>query len=205
MEETRISARFLRIIAVNFGLTTSPKLTPERFPRLVLLHARPMSGELSRSFNFNKLRAFLFARVMTGVGLDSDQFVAPQVDRLFELTEREVTEAYAFPILPVHFLDRGPKDLGVWWSRYCPNDRCSLQTMRWGHAHPTWTYWALPFVGRWLRANFRDETLPKLAKAPALRVLEIPEDEDLLNVGLWEDKAHKQPLDLPRVVPRALP
>ena len=75
---------------------------------------------------------------MTGVGLDSDQFVAPAVDRLFDLTEREINEAYGFPILPVHFLDRGPKDLGVWWSRYCPNDQCSLQTMRWGHAHPTW-------------------------------------------------------------------
>ena len=49
-------------------------------------------------------------------------------------------------------------------------------------------------MGRWLRANFRDETLPKLPTAPALRVLEIPEDEDLLNVGLWEDKAHKQRL-----------
>ena len=105
-------------------------------------------------------------------------------------------EKYPFPIMPVHFLDRGPKDLGVWWRRYCPNDVCSLQTMRWGHAHPTWTYWALPFIGRWLRRNFRDETLPKVTvgtvKAPALRVVEIPEDEDLLNVGLWEEKAHKQ-------------
>lgn len=105
-------------------------------------------------------------------------------------------EKYPFPIMPVHFLDRGPKDLGVWWRRYCPNDVCSLQTMRWGHAHPTWTYWALPFIGRWLRRNFRDEKLPKVTvgtvKAPALRVVEIPEDEDLLNVGLWEEKAHKQ-------------
>eukprot|EP00913_Durusdinium_trenchii_P005739 g5353.t2 len=64
--------------------------------------------------------------------------------------------------------------------------------MRWGHAHPTWTYWALPFLGRWLRRNFRDETLPATGKAIALRVVEIPEDEDLLNVGLWEEKAHKQ-------------
>ena len=53
----------------------------------------------------------------------------------------------------------------------------SLQTMRWGHAHPTWTYWALPFLGRWLRRNFRDETLPATGKAIALRVVEIPEEE----------------------------
>lgn len=184
------------IIVVNFGMTSSVKLTPKRFPRLILLHGRPMHTDLKRSFNFNKLRAFLFSRALAGVGLDSDQFVAPGVDRLFEMTEREITEKYPLPIMPVHFLDRGPKDLGIWWSRYCPNDVCSLQTLRWGHAHPTWTYWALPFIGRWLRRNFRDETLPKVTsgkvKAPALRVVEIPEDEDLLNVGLWEEKATKQ-------------
>ncbi|CAK9071770.1 Hypothetical protein (Fragment) [Durusdinium trenchii] len=173
-------------------MTSSTKLTPERFPQLLLLHARPMDVQLKRSFNFNKLRAFLFSRALAGVGLDSDQWVAPGVDRLFDMTEREIHEKYPFPIMPVHFLDRGPKDLGVWWSRYCPNDVCSLQTMRWGHAHPTWTYWALPFLGRWLRRNFRDETLPATGKAIALRVVEIPEDEDLLNVGLWEEKAHKQ-------------
>ncbi|CAJ1427378.1 unnamed protein product [Effrenium voratum] len=183
------------IVVVNFGMTCSSQLTAKRFPRLVLLHAEPMDVELHRGFNFNKLRAFLFARVLTGVGLDSDQFVAPYVDRLFEMTEREITKSYPFPIMPVHFLDRGPKDLGVWWGRYCPDTACSLQTMRWGHAHPTWTFWALPFIGRWLRRNFRDETLPEIVgkvSAPALRVVEIPEDEDLLNVALWEEKATKQ-------------
>lgn len=62
------------------------------------------------SFNFNKLRAFLFSRALAGVGLDSDQWVAPGVDRLFDMTEREIHEKYPFPIMPVHFLDRGPKD-----------------------------------------------------------------------------------------------
>lgn len=28
------------------------------------------------------------------------------------------------------------------------------------HAHPTWTFWALPFFGRWVRRHFRDELLP---------------------------------------------
>eukprot|EP00438_Fugacium_kawagutii_P013382 Skav216488 [mRNA] locus=scaffold1123:473583:483954:- [translate_table: standard] len=83
------------IIVVNFGMTRSDKLTPERFPRLILLHGRPMDVDLHRSFNFNKLRAFLFSRAMTGVGLDSDQFVAPGVDRLFEMTEREINESRA--------------------------------------------------------------------------------------------------------------
>ncbi|CAE7808666.1 petA [Symbiodinium sp. CCMP2456] len=183
------------IIVVNFGMTTSAKLTPERYPRLILLHADPMDSALKRSFNFNKLRAFLFARALAGVGLDSDQFVAPGVDQLFEMTEREITADYPLPIMPVHFLDRGPKDLGVWWSRYCVDTACSLQTLRWGHAHPSWTHWALPFIGKWLRKNFRDETLPEITgktQAPSLRVLDIPEDEDLLNVALWEEKATKQ-------------
>ena len=78
------------IIVVNFGMTSSVKLTPERFPRLLLLHGRPIDTDLKRSFNFNKLRAFLFSRTLAGVGLDSDQFVAPGVDRLFEMTEREI-------------------------------------------------------------------------------------------------------------------
>ena len=30
------------------------------------------------------------------------------------------------------------------------------------HAHPTWTYWALPFFGRWVRRHFRDERLPNV-------------------------------------------
>ncbi|CAE7484545.1 petA [Symbiodinium pilosum] len=118
------------IVVVNFGMTTSSKLTPQRYPRLVLLHADPMDSSLRRSFNFNKLRAFLFARALAGVGLDSDQFVAPGVDRLFEMAEREITADYPLAIMPVHFLDRGPKDLGIWWDRYCIDAVCSLQTLR---------------------------------------------------------------------------
>lgn len=189
------------IIVVHFGMTTSSSLTPENYPRLVLLHAAPFGHLAKKSFNFNKLRAFLFARALAGVELDSDQFLAPGVDRVFAMTEREITKDYPMPIMPVHFLDRGPKDLGAWWDRYCVDKDCTLQTMRWGHAHPTWTYWALPFIGRWLRKHMRDETLPAVEvkrkrgaplRAPALRVADIPEDEDLLNVALWEEKATKQ-------------
>jgi len=190
------------IIVVHFGTTTSSSLTPENYPRLILLHAAPFSHLARKSFNFNKFRAFLFARALAGVELDSDQFLAPAVDRVFAMTEREITKDYPMPIMPVHFLDRGPKDLGAWWNRYCADPACSLQTLRWGHAHPTWTYWALPFIGRWLRKHMRDETLPAVevqrkgggrpVRAPALKVADIPEDEDLLNVALWEEKATKQ-------------
>jgi hypothetical protein len=64
-----------------------------------------------------------------------------------------------------------------------------------------WTYWALPFLGRWLRMNFRDETLPRrvrdadkgeLGVMTALRVTDVPEDEDVLNIGVWEEGGTKQ-------------
>ena len=56
-------------------------------------------------------------------------------------------------------------------------EACKHHTMRWSHAHPTWTrggrgrleqeqqtqpasrtFYSLPFFGRWLRRHFRDET-----------------------------------------------
>lgn len=188
------------IVVVSFGMTTPPDWTPERYDRLVLLHAAPFPPEPSRSFHFNKLRAMLMVRARVAVQLDSDQFVAPGVDVLFRRTEEEITEQYPLPILPVHFLDRNPKDeLSIgnrvkYWHRVCPDGgrKCARQTLRWGHAHPTWTHWALPFIGRWLRSNLRDETLPPLDGVKALRVLDVPEDEDLLNVAMWEEGASKQ-------------
>lgn len=42
--------------------------------------------------------------VRAGVQLDSDQFVAPGVDRLFQLAKRETSKEYPLPILPVHFM-----------------------------------------------------------------------------------------------------
>ncbi|CAE7220458.1 unnamed protein product, partial [Symbiodinium pilosum] len=182
------------VVAVNFGMAIPLGLDPQQFPRLVLLHARPLQSE-GRSFNFNKFRGFLLSKVKTGVGLDSDQYVAPMVDNLFEMTEREIDEHYPLPIMPVHYLDWSPAwSKASFWSRVCPvKQPCTFQTMRWGHAHPTWTYHALPFFGRWLRKNFRDETLPEVeGVVPALRILEVREDEDLMNIGLWEERATKQ-------------
>jgi len=189
------------IVVIHFGFATPTSWSAERFPQLVLLHAAPLPVSAHRSFNFNKFRAMLLSRLRVGVQLDSDQFVAPGVDAMFQRTSEEITKDYPFPILPVHFLDRSPKDQGAYWARYCPQDQCKFQTARWGHAHPTWTFWALPFLGRWLRRNFRDETLPTLkgGEMRALRVIDIPEDEDLLNVGTWEEGGTKQwcKIDLP--------
>lgn len=189
------------VVVMNFGMYT-PDHWRAKFNRLILMHAAPFPSEHWRSFHFNKLRAMLHVRAKVVVQLDSDQFVAPGIDSLFQLTEREITEEYPKPILPVHFLDRNPKDyISVgnkvkYWHRHCPEKECLYQTLRWGHAHPTWTFWALPWVALWMRRNLRDETLPSSAEgdgpSAALRILDVPEDEDLLNVGMWEDKATKQ-------------
>lgn len=196
------------IVVVSFGFATPAMWQPERFPRLILFAAAPLPSSASRSFNFNKLRAMLLTRVLVGVQLDSDQFVAPGVDAIFQRVEQEITQSYPMPILPAHFLDWGPSGEGPGgkgaklWDRFCPEGRegkCRWQTARWGHAHPTWTFWALPFLGRWLRRNFRDEWLPAGDGKQALRVLDVKEDEDLLNVGTWEEGGTKQwcKFDLP--------
>jgi len=195
------------IVVMHFGFSTVESWTAERFPRLVLINVAPMPSLARRSFNFNKLRAMLLSRVRVGVELDSDQFVAPGVDKMFEFTKREITNSYPLPILPPHFLDWSPTDQGPGgeghklWDRYCPGGKrksvgCKWQTLRWGHAHPTWTFWATPFLGRWLRRNFLDETLPERDRGngvmPALRVLDVIEDEDLLNIATWEEGGTKQ-------------
>eukprot|EP00927_Polykrikos_kofoidii_P056724 TRINITY_DN50802_c0_g1_i1.p1 TRINITY_DN50802_c0_g1~~TRINITY_DN50802_c0_g1_i1.p1 ORF type:complete len:600 (+),score=68.96 TRINITY_DN50802_c0_g1_i1:82-1800(+) len=180
------------VIVVNFGMATPPEWDAKHFPRLVLLHATPIQG---RSGNFNKYIAILLARVRTGVQLDSDQFVVPGVDALFHRTEEEVNAEYPIPILPVHFLpDKGPNLGGSWWPRFCNGNDCGKQTLRWGHAHPTWTYWALPFFGRWLKRHLRDEELSARPGDPrsAIRVSDVAEDEDLLNLGTWEEGGSKQ-------------
>lgn len=190
------------VVVMNFGMYT-PDHWGAKYDKLVLLHAAPFPSGNWRSFHFNKLRAMLHVRAKTVVQLDSDQFVAPGIDHMFQLTEQEVTKDYPIPILPVHFLDRSPKDqLSIgnkvkYWHRHCPEKECVYQTIRWGHAHPTWTFWALPWVALWMRRNMRDEVLPEGPQgsegpSAALRVLDVPEDEDLLNVAMWEDKATKQ-------------
>jgi len=87
-------------------------------------------------FNINKLRAMVATRVGTGAELDGDSLIFSGMDNMFEPTRREVTPEYPFPILPVHF---GPQD--VFFNRYD-----GPRSMRWNHAHPTWTHWSIPFM-----------------------------------------------------------
>ncbi|CAK0820088.1 unnamed protein product, partial [Prorocentrum cordatum] len=113
--------------------------------------------------------------------------VDPRGDRLLLRTRQEVTEAYPYPMMPTHFLDRDPENArfkeGNFLNFNCA--KCPRPTMRWGQAQPSWTYWALPFLGRWLAAKIdgREEM--------GVPTAGIQEDEDLLNVALWKEGATK--------------
>jgi len=174
------------IVAVNFGPSPAPAHWKNQ-ERLVLLLAKPLpEGE---SFNYNKFRAMLMARARTGIELDSDQLVVKGVDHMFLRTSQEVTKAYPYPILPVHWMskDDDPAFPNRPYKDYdykCAN--CPKRTMRWGHAHPTWTHWALPFVGN-LLGKYLEKKM--LGNVPAGT---IAEDEDALNIGLWTVQATKQ-------------
>eukprot|EP00913_Durusdinium_trenchii_P034972 g32714.t1 len=78
------------IVVLHLGSRAPDTWTPKRFPRLLLVHAAPMGADSHRSFNFNKLRSFLISRARVGVELDSDQFVGPGVDYMFEMTEKDI-------------------------------------------------------------------------------------------------------------------
>lgn len=188
------------IVIMNFGMAAPKSWDPKRFPRLVVLHCTPLPASAMRSPTFDKFRAMLLSRAKVGILMEIDSWVSPGVDNFFSSIEREITKEYPLPILPVHFIDKKPDkdDTTPFWKRFCPEKGkpCSLQTMRWGQAHPTWTYWALPFLGRWLRRHLRDETLfprsdMKDLKNSEVRISDIGNDEDLLNVALWEEGATK--------------
>jgi hypothetical protein len=175
------------VVAVNFGDHPHPQAWV-RFPRLVVFRARPMPW--GKSFNYNKFRAMMLTQAEVAIQLDSDQFVTRAADRLFNRTREEVTKDYPYPILPVHWMskDDDPKFKGQTaydaYAYHCA--ACPSRTMRWNHAHPTWTHWALPFIGNLLE-SYLDHGMLGQVEAD-----KIAEDEDALNVGLWVVRATKQ-------------
>jgi len=170
------------------------------------------------SFNFNKLRAMISARIRVGIQLDTDQIIAPGMDRFFEGTRREIHDHYPWPMLPVHWMSRDELE-GLLYADMNFKGWSGVRTMRWGHAHPTWTFWALPFLTDLLferysvsfSRTFSGTRVPvwRLQDAVANGVLAMLdenrqtkrvakwgdfmyEDEDMLNVGLWRDGAVKE-------------
>lgn len=177
------------IVMFNFG-TSDPDFSPERFPRLVILKARNLEDR-GVSFNFNKFQAAMLAKVKVGASLDADMMMAdPEGDSLLARTKDEITKEYPYPMMPVHFLDRDPANLkyytgtGNYLVFEC--ESCPKPTMRWGQAQPSWTYWSFPFLARWQAAKIAQRS------EQGVPTRDIREDEDLLNVALWQEGASKQ-------------
>merc|ERR1719188_2847458 len=169
------------------------------------------------SFNFNKLRAMIGARAVLGIELDTDQIVFAGIDQMFNSTAREVTERHPWPIMPVHWMSRDDHE-GNPYRVYAFRGYNGTHTMRWGHAHPTWSFWALPFLldtllerllasegpnksfMAWRLPEARERGLSALLEqgslAKAVRqvvpAMWMQEDEDMLNVASWRDGVEKQ-------------
>eukprot|EP00928_Gymnodinium_smaydae_P085697 TRINITY_DN6925_c0_g1_i1.p1 TRINITY_DN6925_c0_g1~~TRINITY_DN6925_c0_g1_i1.p1 ORF type:complete len:476 (+),score=44.49 TRINITY_DN6925_c0_g1_i1:53-1429(+) len=169
-------------------------MTPEHFPNLVIMHGKSTTS-IEKSFNFNKLTTMLFTKVGSGVALDADQFANRGIDSLLERVGEETTDDYPFPIMPVHWMSRDPRSsdmksgypAGYSWTFVSAD--APKRTMRWGHAHPSWSYQALPWLAKWTSYALA----PNRTHPPKWLVDQgYIEDEDLLNVGMWADGARKQ-------------
>eukprot|EP00933_Yihiella_yeosuensis_P084143 TRINITY_DN9853_c0_g2_i1.p1 TRINITY_DN9853_c0_g2~~TRINITY_DN9853_c0_g2_i1.p1 ORF type:complete len:256 (+),score=26.54 TRINITY_DN9853_c0_g2_i1:154-921(+) len=160
---------------------------------MVLMHSKS-TKTIGKSFNFNKLTTMMFTKIRSGVVLDADQFVSPRVDALFARIAQETTQDYPYPIMPVHWMSRDPEssDTKQTYKAYqfeFKGGNPPKRTMRWGHAHPSWTHHALPWLAKWtLYVLAPGKTKPPLW----LKNLGDLEDEDLLNVGLWASGVSKQ-------------
>lgn len=191
------------VVLTNFGNRVPKHMTPERFPRLVLMHARMSATDIHKGFNLNKLVSMIFTKVKGGLVLDADQWVNRGVDAMVERAFEETTADYPYPIMPVHWMSRDPEsdDMQKYSYGYAFHFKSAdgpRRTMRWGHAHPTWTHHALPWLAKWTSRVLA----PQATQAPAwLTAQGFVSDEPLLNMGGWADGLTKQwcKYDLPGV------
>lgn len=178
------------VIVVSFGAEIIPYLEPERYPRLVLLHARLQEG---MAFSVSGMRAVLLARVKVGVTLEEDMMlVSPRADGLLARTKEEIDRRYRLPMLGTHFLDRDPANEKKGYGNYLkftiggsPDPLWPRPTLRWGQAQASWTFWAFPFVGRWLGARMVG------AEYKGVLTSKLGQAEDVYNVALWRENASK--------------
>lgn len=182
------------IVCANFGNRTPAHMTPERFPNLVLFHARQSATDLGKGFNLNKLVTMTFTKVKGGLVLDGDQFLNRGMDVMFQRAFEETTEEYPYPIMPVHWMSRDPEsdDMAAYPASYAfhwKNPAGPNRSMRWGHAHPTWTHHSLPWLAKWVSYNLAPE---KTDSPQWLKDQGFVSDEPLLNFASWHDGLTKQ-------------
>merc|ERR1711957_806275 len=101
----------------------------------------------------------------------------------------ETTKEYPYPIQPVHWMTRDPEASDMKgqpetykWTWKSP-EGAPNRTMRWGHAHPTWSHFALPWIAKWTSYVLAPQLFMKEAPAWLLKQGYF-EDEDLMNVAL---------------------
>lgn len=169
------------IVIVSFTNHYAPPVSWRKNKNVLVYRMQP--GKRDVSFNFNKIRAMIGARALTGIQQDTDQIIASGMDNVFASTRREVDEQYPYPILPVHWMSRDAKE-GEPYHNYMQTGYEGPHTMRWGQAHPTWTFWALPFLTELLHE--------RLNKTGSDVKPWMGEDEDMLNVKMWKAGADKQ-------------
>jgi len=182
------------VVLTNFGIRVPKHMTPERFPNLVLMHARSSATSIKKGFNLNKLISMLFTKVKGGVVLDADQWVNRGIDMMMERAFEETTKEYPYPVLPVHWMSRDPESDDM---AHLPPDyaftfkskEAPVRTMRWGHAHPTWTHYALPWLASWTSYVLS----PDNTACPVfLKEEGFVDDEPLLNFASWAHNLTKQ-------------
>lgn len=191
------------IVLTNFGTRVPRHMTPDRFPNLVLMHARTSATAIHKGFNLNKFVSMLFSKVRGGVVLDADQWVSHGVDVMVERAFEETTAAYPYPVMPVHWMSRDPdsddmKDYPLSYTFKFKNPDAPNRTMRWGHSHPTWTHYALPWLAKWTSYVLA----PEATGSPQwLKDQGFVSDEPLMNFALWADGLTKQwcKFDIPSV------
>ena len=179
------------IILFHAGMATPMHWSPRVYPRLILLSISELPMSLGHSTTL--LLAAVISRVQTGILVPFNALVFPGVDRLFAAAEREITEQYPYPIMPVHFLNRQPADGGSFWTHFCSKSLCPRQTMRWSQLGLFWTVHALPFLAQTLRSVFRDESFSADAPFEPIRIKRVQDVESLINIALWKVGAYKQP------------
>jgi len=204
------------LVIVIFGEEFVPPQSWLSLRNLIVYRMRHISKGVS--FNFNKVRSMIGARVLVGIQLDTDQLIFKGMDKVFEGTRREIHEHHPWPLLPVHWMSRDETP-GNPYRHYAFKGWDGPQSMRWCHAHPTWTHWAIPWLtdllhermiaatGRrtsmkvWDLSQTRSsnttllDLIRKGEKAKLNRHVEMSafmyEDEDMMNVNLWRHQVTK--------------
>lgn len=124
---------------------------------------------------FSKIRSAILSPVKVGHILESDSLVYSGIERLMLRIEEEITEKYPYPMMTQHWDKRDVvKGNGTIYPLDIPQ---SKRSMRYMHAHLSWTIYAKDFLS----------TLYVDIQSGKYR-----DDEMALNLNLWKNNLTKQ-------------